>query len=200
MKKLDLGKKLTFTDHEALVAQGIWYRSQFPERHKELAKSLTRDNSGWWAAHDYLSGKIGDNGSLFVLIGQRGTGKTQLATCVARLVAFYSEEVVYRRASDLYSEIKATFGVSDSCESDVVRSMTSPRLLVIDEMQDRGGTAWEERVLNQIVDSRYASHKDTILISNDVKEALVESLGPSIMSRADEIGGIISTDWGSFRK
>lgn len=200
MTKLDLGKKLTFTEHEALVAQGIWYRSQFPDRHKDAAKVLQREKTGWWAAHDYMSGMIGDRGSLFVLIGQRGTGKTQLATCVARLVAFHGEEVVYRRASDLYSDIKATFGVAEESEREVVRGMTTPRLLVIDEMQDRGGTAWEERILNQIVDSRYASHKDTILISNDVKEALVNSLGPSIMSRADEIGGIISTDWGSFRE
>ena len=188
MTKLDLGKKLTFTEHEALVAQGIWYRSQFPDRHKDAAKVLQREKTGWWAAHDYMSGMIGDRGSLFVLIGQRGTGKTQLATCVARLVAFHGEEVVYRRASDLYSDIKATFGVAEESEREVVRGMTTPRLL------------WEERILNQIVDSRYASHKDTILISNDVKEALVNSLGPSIMSRADEIGGIISTDWGSFRE
>ena len=209
MKKLELGKSSTFTDEDVKRSRGYWIRSRFPKRHMDEAKEVHDsggDDSAWSATYNYLKGRLG-GGSLFLLTGPRGTGKTQMATCLGRL---YSLELAcsrYMRVADLYMIIKATFN-NEGSESQIIDELSGrvrwdsdnlPRLLVLDEMHDRGGSEWEDRVLNQIVDARYGAKLDTILITNDRGAALKDKIGPSIISRADETGGIIECAWDSFR-
>ena len=209
MTKLELGKSSTFTNDEAKRCNGLWIRSGFPTLHREAAKQVHNeadDDSAWSATYKYLMGRLG-SGSLFLLTGPRGTGKTQMATCLGRL---YSLELAcsrYMRVADLYMVIKATFN-NEGSESQIINDLSGrgrwdaeslPRLLVLDEMHDRGGSEWEDRVLNQIVDARYGAKLDTILITNDRGAALKDKIGPSIISRADETGGIIECSWDSFR-
>ena len=209
MKKLELGKSSTFTDEDVKRSRGYWIRSRFPKRHMDEAKEVHDsggDDSAWSATYNYLKGRLG-GGSLFLLTGPRGTGKTQMATCLGRL---YSLELAcsrYMRVADLYMIIKATFN-NEGSESQIIDELSGrvrwdsdnlPRLLVLDEMHDRGGSEWEDRVLNQIVDARYGAKLDTILITNDRGAALKDKIGPSIISRADETGGIIECSWDSFR-
>ena len=180
----------------------MWRRSGFPDRHMTSARETAknREETGWWAAHDYMSKRFGSDGTLFILTGPRGTGKTQMSACLARLMALQKQEVKYIRASDMYDNIKATYGGTEGDTSkEVISNSVRPRLLIIDDMQDANASNWEGRILNQIIDRRYGSHKDTVLITNDREEALPTKLGSSVMSRADEIGGIIQTDWASFR-
>ena len=207
IQKVDLAGSLNYTDQERLKVQGLWARSQFSELHKTKAREIKRFENGWWASHDYLVGSLGQEGSLFILSGPRGTGKTQICACLGRLMCLKMQPTKYIRASDLYMEIKDTFSAKTG-EKKIIQDLggntnssntLAPRLLVIDEMQDRGGTAWEDRILNQIIDARYGGCLDTILITNDRKDVLHQTLGPSIISRADETGGIICTDWTSFR-
>ena len=214
MQKLDLEVFSTFAEHDAMRVKGFWVRSGFPQKHKDHAKSVHQGadpQCPWQATYKYIRGKLGDQGSLFILAGKRGTGKTQMAACLGRLFALNLVPVRYYRAADIYTLIRATFD-GEGSELDVLKQMTgelgswanpkssdAPRLLVIDELHDRGGSDWEGRVLNQIVDARYGANLDTILITNDRKEELVTKIGPSIISRADETGGIIECRWDSFR-
>ena len=206
--KLDLGKSLTYGAIEELQVQGLWVRSGFPGLHRDKAKmvhSTAEEESPWLATLDFVSSRLG-GGSLFVFTGQRGTGKTQMAACLGRLYCLQMAYPFYQRAADLYMLIKATFG-GEGSESGIINSLSgkrqydenTPRLFVIDEMHDRGGSAWENRVLNQIVDARYGARLDTILITNDQGKVLSDKIGPSIVSRADETGGIIECLWDSFR-
>tara|TARA_R100001129_G_C5236277_1_gene224106 strand:+ start:84 stop:767 length:684 start_codon:yes stop_codon:yes gene_type:complete len=212
--KLDLATSSGFTDHEALVVKSIWARSSFPQRHKDQAKKIhcEQDSScPWSATYNYMIKKLGDQGSLFILTGKRGTGKTQMSACLGRLFALKLSPVKYFRVADVFTLIRATFD-GEGSEVDVLKQMTgalaswanpnnsdAPRLLVIDELHDRGGSEWEARVLNQVVDARYGAKLDTILITNDLRKELVGKIGPSIISRADETGGIIECLWDSFR-
>jgi len=212
MTKLELGTSSTFTDEEAKQCSGFWIRSRFPERHREAAKDVHEsggEDSAWTATYNYLKGRLG-GGSLFLLTGPRGTGKTQMATCLGRLYSLELASSRYMRVADLYMVIKATFSKDEGegSESKIINELSGrlrggagdlPRLLVLDEMHDRGGSEWEDRVLNQIVDARYGAKLDTILITNDRGSALKDKIGPSIISRADETGGIIECSWDSFR-
>jgi DNA replication protein DnaC len=67
-------------------------------------------------------------------------------------------------------------------------------------MQERGETPWEDRLLTHLIDRRYASEKDTLLITNQSKESFIQSIGPSAASRIVEVGGIVTCDWPSYRK
>ena len=210
MPKLDLGTSLTYGEGEALQVQGLWIRSGFPDLHRNSAKELhgqVNPQCPWRATYDFVSRKLGDQGSLFLFTGQRGTGKTQMAACLGRLYALHLTYARYIRAADLYMLIKSTFN-GEGDEGQIIQNLSghghagedNPRLLVIDELHDRGGSDWEDRILNQIVDSRYGARLDTILITNDRGGELVSKIGPSIVSRADETGGIIEFPWDSFRR
>ncbi len=178
-------------------SEAPYLRAGFPLRH---LRAKVPDGTPWAAARNRAYGLTRDlSGSLVVLWGPRGTGKTQLALEVARTVA--AEKCLYRKASDIFRELRYTYRSSATQgEKDVFESFVRPFLLVIDEAQERGETDFEDRVLTQIVDRRYDAMLHTIIISNLTREALAKSLGSSIVSRAHEIGEVIECAWPSFRE
>tara|TARA_R110000824_G_scaffold195727_1_gene378605 strand:+ start:3160 stop:3729 length:570 start_codon:yes stop_codon:yes gene_type:complete len=187
----------------------MWNRTLLPERHKSAAKEVydqaDRD-SMWFVTLEYLTNRVCNKGSIFILTGKRGVGKTQMAACLARLVCLGQRDAHYLRAADLYLCIKSTFD-GDGSETGLINqwsvkptgSNNGCQLLIIDELHDRSGSNWEDRILNQIVDRRYGNCLDTVLITNETRPNIAKTIGPSIVSRADETGGIIECLWDSFR-
>lgn len=179
----------------------------FPRRHVENQSPNENGRlSKWASACSYLRSRM-DRGSIFVIVGPRGTGKTQMATKVALASAVANQTAIDVRPSMLYTTahelamaIKSTWEKGSMTEREAIRTFTNPRLLVIDEVHERGKSEWEQRMLTTIVDTRYrCGYKDTILIGNMKPETLNDELGASIMSRVSETGGIILADWPSFR-
>jgi DNA replication protein DnaC len=102
---------------------------------------------------------------------------------------------------EFFISIKSSFRrSSETSEDDVLESLASPKLLVIDEVQERSESAWEDRLLTFLVNQRYNAMKDTILIANLTKAEFAQSVGASIVSRLNETGGIIECAWPSFRQ
>jgi DNA replication protein DnaC len=84
-------------------------------------------------------------------------------------------------------------------EKEAVREFTRPYFLVIDAYEVRGETAFENRILDHVIDLRYDAMKPTLIISNDTPEKFSQSVGLSIIDRIKETGGIVEMNWGSFR-
>lgn len=149
------------------------------------------------------------SGTLCVLVGGRGTGKTQCAVDVAITHEAYLDAMRgpgpesrnrYALAVEVFMTIKETYGDdAKRSEKEAVLAFIRPELLIVDEVQEKAGTDWEQRLLTTIVDRRYAAMKDTILIGNMRQTDVQEVLGTSITSRAQETGGIFLADWASFR-
>lgn len=188
------------------VSNGPLARSGVPRRHRDRAE--VEENLAWVAKWGELRMRLG-SGMLVALVGERGTGKTQLAVELIREVCEMQVddwnhpeniEPKYVKAIDLFLRLRA--GMRDeSMESEVslLKRYSRASLLVIDEIQERGETAWEDRVLHHLIDSRYGAMLDTVLIGNFKPEELVKSLGPSVASRLVEAGGVVVCDWSSFR-
>lgn len=138
-------------------------------------------------------------GFIVALLGGRGVGKTQMAVAACREMAEREKSFLYCTAMDIFLDIKDSFRKGGS-ERDALKNFIRPALLVIDEVQERGETPWEDRLLTHIIDKRYAAERDTLLISNQTKDAFVESIGQSVASRIAEAGGIAVFDWASFRE
>lgn len=157
---------------------------------------------------DTIDRTIG-SGSLSVIVGPRGTGKTQLAVTLSIRREYeeqdargYSDNARtrYTTAVEMFVTIKETYGDNaQRSERAAIDLFVKPCLLVIDEVQERAGTEWEQRLLAAIVDRRYAAMKDTILVGNLKPDDVQRELGTSICSRAQETGGIYVADWPSFR-
>lgn len=180
------------------TAAGLYLNAELPARHRRrLPDGKSPDE--WNTACTRLFDAIG-SGFLFALIGPRGTGKTQLGERTALQSTATSRAPLYTRAMTIFLELRATYRTDGAAESAVVKRFCEPKLLIIDEIQERAESAWEDRMLTHIIDVRYGAMGDTLLIGNLSPEQLAESLGPSIVDRLRETGGIIECKWDSFRK
>jgi len=137
-------------------------------------------------------------GGIIGLIGNRGTGKTRLAAEVMR--DFARIQGRYATAMGLFLRIRSTFGKKGGeSESDIVRELSKAPLLILDEIQERGGTEWEDRLLTHILDARYGDMRSTLVLANLDRDALALQLGDSINSRLIETGGVLEMTGPSHR-
>ena len=141
---------------------------------------------------------------LLLLVGDRGPGKTQMATWWAsQRIRNGQSPGHYRKTMDIIDEIKQTWsdgGKSVGTENDVLNKYRRCRFLVLDEFHERGDSDWEARRLINIVDHRYDAMLATVLIANMAPAEVRFKIHASIVSRAEETGGLIVCDWPSYRK
>ena len=178
--------------------------SGFGKRH---LRPFASKSQAWDAAFAKVKARIANpDGSLVFLCGNRGNGKTQLGQAA---VAHYLDDVydpnrngkpLYDRAMGFYLEVRASFKKeSRLTELAALIPYVKSGLLVLDEINVRGETPWEDKLLTHMIDCRYADCRHTILISNLGPEAMVASVGESIADRLRETGGVIECTWPSFR-
>ena len=185
----------------------------FPKRYDDAPPAM---GEGWLANYAKALATT-DSGGITILYGGYGTGKTRMAWEVARAhkskrpTISTSEQgwtttskkrpMVYTTAVNLFSTIKSTYtsGTKKS-EKEVVLDFTEAALLVIDEVQERGETQYEDRQLTAIIDARYAADMPTILISNYSWEKLASTLSPAVIDRIEENGAKLAFTWESFRR
>lgn len=181
-----------------LEACSMWEKSGLPGRHRNEAKRVISDAKGshWLDAFTKVEAM---RGFLVALVGHRGTGKTQMAACIARAFCLRGESARYTTAVDLFRDVRAAFSKDGPDERTIVNGFVSPSLLIIDEAQERGDTEFEDRTLVNIIDRRYGAMRSTILIANQNTEAFSKAMGSSIVSRINECGEVIVCDWASYR-
>jgi len=179
----------------ANLKESLWRNSNVPERHRNFTLP---DSGAWLEAFKFVSGQMG-SGVLFLVLGPRGTGKTQIATALIKEACFEGKKSKYYKAIDIFIALRGSFRKDGDSEIEVIERFLKPDILVIDAMEERGETPFEDRLLNHIIDKRYDNLSDTILITNQTAEKFAESVGPSIVSRIHETGDKIVCDWPSFR-
>lgn len=176
----------------------------FPAKH--VGKEIDLSSAPWAKVFEGVKALIG-KGFIFVITGSRGLGKTQLATEIAKTIKKSKDEVVLQKsvrftdAVSFFVEIKSSYQKnSEKTEEQIIREYVKPHYLVIDEISERGESDWENRLLIHLINKRYASEKDTLLLGNYKGEKVEKALGDSIMDRINECGGIIELKGESFRR
>lgn len=146
-----------------------------------------------------LAPKLG-KGLTVLIVGPRGTGKTQVGVELIRAAAAPpgTREPSYRRAMHLFMERRDAMR-SGGSELAILKAHASASLLVIDEVHDRGETRAEDVMLHQLVIARHDEMLDTVLIGNGTPEDMLTALGDSIASRMTQAGGVIVLDGPSHR-
>jgi len=172
-----------------------WYaryqKAGVPKRHMEFRPNDNQCEE-WRGSYQKVKASL-VGGGLCVLLGDRGTGKTQSAVCAigycCRKIGY---NAMYAKAFDVFLSIRSGSSKSnDTTEQGAVKEYLKPHLLVIDAYEVRGNTEFENRTLNHIIDKRYDSMKPTILISNEKPENFIASVGESFVDRMADSGGII---------
>lgn len=170
-----------------------------PKRHVSRTEFDLRATE-WMAANGKLASKLG-SGFTAALVGTRGPGKTQMAVELMREVTRRLKPAYYCTAMDYFMRIKDAFHQDrEERQRDAQVFFVKPALLVIDEVNVRSDSAWEDNMLADLIGKRYNGVLDTLLISNQTVPEFEQSIGASILDRLNETGGIIECNWKSFRE
>lgn len=175
--------------------------SGFPRRHVETLPIMT--GPGLEFALTIDPGII-DGGTLF-LIGDRGPGKTQIATWIAaKRIQDGKTCGLYRKSLDLWGEIRQSWrDGAKASEFETLKRFKQCGFLVIDEAQERGDTdgdrQWCDRTFSHIIDHRYDQSLPTVVCANLTREAFESTIPASVRSRMSESGGLKVCDWPSYR-
>jgi DNA replication protein DnaC len=134
-----------------------------------------------------------NQGVILLVLGDRGTGKTVMATWLAGQLGCG----LYIKAADLFESLRTTYiKKPETSEHTILAKYRKTRLLVIDEIQERKESDWEQSILNNIIDHRYDDYLPTLIIANLKPNAIDACLGASIISRCKRTGGgIIECNW-----
>ncbi|QIF04630.1 ATP-binding protein [Roseimicrobium sp. ORNL1] len=153
-----------------------------------------------------IEGLLAD-GAMVGLIGDRGRGKTVMAAWIAQKRRERREEPgIYLRAADMFAMLRGTWdkdrdrGRHSETEQGLMSRFRECEFLVIDEIQERGLSEWENKILVNILDHRYASLLPTLIMGNLSAEDLAANLGPSISDRMAQTGGVVECNWPSLRQ
>jgi len=171
---------------------------------------------GDWKATFAMALPYVEKGGIVMFHGPRGPGKTRMAAEIARMSRFPADEVkgkgpdgapqaikrtaVYRTAMEFFVEVRSSYNrTSDVTEKAIIDFLANVGLLVLDELQERGDTKFEDRLLTHLIDRRYGAMLPTILIANYTKEEFTAALGQSVISRYQECGQRFEFTWSSYR-
>lgn len=176
-------------ESEIFAAAGYPLRS-----YRDLARISGASERG---ARMILPQALGDG--LALILGPTGRGKTGIATWLARERLRAGKSVgKYITAYGLLSKIKTCWAMRQDPEP-ILSGWKTARFLVIDEIQTRSDTVAENAVLEDLINARHNSLLPTALIGNLTLDAAQDTLGPRILDRAKESGGILDCSWGNYR-
>lgn len=148
--------------------------------------------------------QIAEAGRCLLLLGKPGTGKTHLSVAIANeIMARSSATAVYRTIGSVLQAIRATYDrTSDQSESQILSSLISPSLLILDEIgvSKEKPSDFELTTLFAIINGRYEELRPTVIVSNLDGQSLPAAIGERCIDRLREGGVIvIPFEWESQR-
>lgn len=144
-----------------------------------------------------VSALVKTPGAIVALHGPCGTGKTVMAASIARGLSRLGRSCRYSKAYDFCLARRQD---EKAREKGVMSRFKRPYFLVLDEFHELKRSDFAAYSIDRLVDARFQSGKPTCIISNLRAEEVEPALGPAIVSRMHEAGGVITCEWASFRE
>jgi DNA replication protein DnaC len=177
--------------------------SGVPSRYNKASVGASPDipeRESYRAKFKSLRDAVSNAAPIVALLGPRGTGKSWMACAIVLELCRRGSSAKYCDTADFFLEVKRTYGSAGKEDQTQIESKYARvNLLVLDEVQERGETAWEDLMLTRLVNKRYQNEKITILISNQSPQEFISRVGESVADRISDTGGIIVCDWPSLR-
>ena len=121
------------------------------------------------------------------LTGAPGLGKTFLSACIARTVSEGGHSVVYDTAGNVFAQFETRKFQRDSADGQEARDETrrylNCDLLILDDLGSELTTQFTQSALYELVNSRLAGEKHTVISTNLSMEEVARRYTPQIASR-----------------
>lgn len=138
--------------------------------------------------------------AVLTLVGTTGTGKTLLACELAQsLIDKCSMSVRYCTASQMISEIQATYGRDGKSEEQELMRLTQYDLLVLDEIDAIRSSENSTLLLTEVINRRYNAERPVVVITNQPINKLAKYVGDRVHSRLNENSLVCAHDWDDAR-
>ncbi|MCF7537572.1 ATP-binding protein [Pseudomonas petrae] len=141
-------------------------------------------------------------GRSMMLLGGLGTGKTHLGCAIAQhAIREFRAVARYTSALSIIRDVKSTFAKdAELTETKIYEALSTPDLLIVDEVGVQNGSDFERQVLFETINSRYERLQPTIVISNLSILAMRKCLGDRVVDRlSDHDGPAVLFNWASAR-
>ncbi|MCQ2086641.1 MAG: ATP-binding protein [Bacilli bacterium] len=173
---------------------GVFKNSGFPERfHGANIKDLNEKQRV--VAENFLKQiEEGKSASLW-FCGNAGTGKTCLASAIAKEVALSGKTVKYVKSHLLVGQLKKNQVTIEN----IIYELKNNYLVVIDEVGRYPEPLWESYYIFAIMDEMYSLGRAVIMISNLGKKNLGELLGAACVDRFNGVTKSVEFDGSSYR-
>jgi DNA replication protein DnaC len=188
----------------------IFDRSGIPERFKtkdfqNYNPPTERAKKNLEICKNYAENFVSDarkTGRSLIFCGNRGTGKNHLACAIANhVIKRHQCTAMYTMLSHALFRVKQTYSrESKETQLEVIASMASVDLLILDEIDQRFDTPAEQLIIFELINARYERIKPTILLCNLDAEGVRNFIGDRCFDRLKEGGGgLLVFDWDSYR-
>lgn len=141
-------------------------------------------------------------GGTIIIRGEKGSGKTSLAASYG--YGWYRRgyqrdhgKAKYWRMTGLLNQQKSWFATHQG-DSPMDTAMTCG-LLVLDELITTHDSAYDQNIIRELLDVRYAEKRTTILITNLDNDGLRRALDSATLDRIRDGGGLIEMKGKSLR-
>jgi DNA replication protein DnaC len=136
-------------------------------------------------------------GRCLIMCGNPGTGKNHLATAIFKTLNAAGFTSLRVKASEY---LDAYWAKDFKERDDWLRGMFRVDLLIIDEVEKASKTDNAKNAMFRLIDGRYESMSPTLLITNQARAELIETLGDPAYDRLTEGGSQrLVFDWASRR-
>lgn len=171
-----------FADYQADIAEQV------------LARSICQDYACALSAGQRP-------GETLLLLGGPGTGKTHLACAILTTLVRAGQRGWYVSLSSALRSLRdASASLSLGSETEAFAQLSAPGLLVLDDVIEVPEEA-HRGLLFEVLNTRYAQQRATILIGDLPALRLEQTVGPRIMERLHEAGTHqVSFTWPSHRR
>lgn len=140
-------------------------------------------------------------GKSAIFTGKPGTGKTHLAAGIGMQLLKGGRKVLFTTVIRALRRVKDSWGKeAQETETQAVKTLVTPDLLILDEVGVQFGSDTEKLLLFDILNERYENRRPVLLLSNLNLEGTKTYLGERIFDRLREDGGEhVPFDWDSYR-
>lgn len=122
-------------------------------------------------------------GKGILFTGNTGSGKTHLAAGIGNALIDRGLHVRYEPVVELLRKIQSTYRTYDVSENDVVGTLKSCQLLILDDLGAEKPSEWTMAQLHSLIDYRYSNFKPTIITTNLSTGELTKVLGVRTVDR-----------------
>ena len=160
LKQCDKLRQKQAEDHLARLFQ----YARIPKRYADASwdsYQITSDNERAVRAAKWV---ITEPQKGLYIYGGRGTGKTMLASIIAKEKAAAGKTVLFESVSDLLSELRRSYQENKTAE--IVATAQKVPCLILDDLGAERMNEWVGEVLYSLINYRYNEELQTILTSN----------------------------------